>query len=1833
MAGSIYDKALEGVDAANVTPGGVPGGDKYLRALEGVAAEPRQRAATNARVLSGTSTSQAASDRKLAAEVGAPEEVVASDRENFQAVATERRVNAALQDAPNTAAWMAIATNAKIAHDSVEQLSFVERQARAFQRGNVVQDQGRAGFNLLVAPGSEGFKSDLAALDARLRALADNDGGIAGWFGSASEQIGQLFSTTTSRNVLGGAALGVGAVATGAVAAPTLAVAGGVVVAGAGLGYLAETTTVAMGQSYADLREAGVSDTYARSLAVVAGGLIGAVEVAADRVGLGQFTSGIRAAFVQDMVKRLGVTQVAGKALTEYAKTVGVQTGTEAVQEIIQITAEEVGKSLEGLEGASADQIRDRIFEAGYKAFQAATVLSTPGAVMRYRKDRQDIANAEDGLATLQEISAKVQEAPITANDPQAAIEALTGSLPEVSIPADKLAEALDKLAPDVGDALLERIGVTREALAAEVAAGNEDIVVSPAAHAAVHVQPEAFAALADHIRLDREGLTAAEAKEYAGTDLSEQAKAAAEEEQAAEAGVQDIASLPPVREGFVRFYHGAGSGKYDGGSRFVSPDFAYARDYRGEGSKVFYVDVPANDPQLRKAYDDTGTNMPAPYISFELRDELAQGLKLVPEKKPAKVAPTEITDDAISILREAGFSDLEIRKMPKKVILDLTSGEALPKGLRADADGNLIVAAEQTIGIDQMIGLQEMFKSARDTGLTQPQYEAYLAKVARAREVARNRLEDLRLRQERERLSSEYKVLYEQEREVAQQTVDNEPVYALLTSIGAERIDRQKAIDVLQFAGEGMFTGYEASDPKTIRADVEATLLPMFPKTIDGRPLFTPKGKETGLDPHILAARFGFDDALSMFQALQSAEDRTQRIQTLADRRMAEAYPDLLSSKRDVDLALEAIHTDQQGKLMMDDLNRMLIARKQGKLKHAFVKKAAQDALETKRVSEIKPATFFGAFKRKAAEVGRAVRKGDRALAVKKAFEKVVAFEMARASYKVRNEVAQDQKFLRKFLASDKGRAMADNSEAADYFDAAKWLMREYGFTEDVGQIKEDRAAEIVEQNFPEIVARLQQPRGSKAGFPVETTDMRLDDWREAAVVIRQLVGFGRDAASFSEADGVRQLSQVKAELEAVARSAQDVARTDETRNDANAPALKKAGALAANVIVPSNSLVEFTMRLLDNGKAAGKWFNATVRNVMSAEFAANRIREKFVQPHIEKLRDVLPQRPGPLGLKFDDTRSTTPGGVGVPLSVEQRIMLSLNAASPDGMKRLTEGMKLGRSYKDGSWTEANIMAEVNQLTPKQAEWVQGMLDIFNVHMWPLVEAQYRRETGKSPNKVQGQQITLNNGAVIQGGYFPLLYDRSQISYNDEAFQPQDPLSSGVGGGSRAQYDAVFSGMTKARTSFVAPLALDLSRATLVLDAHIHYITHRQAIRDMSKLFRNPELAGLISDKAGPDRMEGLKAWMRDLAANGDAGRALQIQDGVNPIVEFARQGVLISAMTYSVATFLAQPLGITSSVNQLSRTDTGKRQVAKGSLYYGRGLMDLLATGRKGMKWANDVSLVLRDRLSSVDAAIGELQRELENKASPRAKLAVAGFRALAYFQLYTVDYPTWFGAYRKAQEEGRTPQDAAVYADSILRTSQGSGALSAQSSFQRARDPWSRAVNGVMTYPTVYFNAMGEAVADLKRQKGIKGKLWTMGSTLVLMTLIPSILDTLRGNAVPEDEEDADALFWLRRVFGTQLQAFGVFGQIAGGLVQGYKPSGTLVASYAAESQKLVGALAKIWEEEELTAETARKLVKPAFVLGRIPGGSQADRFLEALEKDSENPLDYILGPPPK
>jgi hypothetical protein len=170
--------------------------------------------------------------------------------------------------------------------------------------------------------------------------------------------------------------------------------------------------------------------------------------------------------------------------------------------------------------------------------------------------------------------------------------------------------------------------------------------------------------------------------------------------------------------------------------------------------------------------------------------------------------------------------------------------------------------------------------------------------------------------------------------------------------------------------------------------------------------------------------------------------------------------------------------------------------------------------------------------------------------------------------------------------------------------------------------------------------------------------------------------------------------------------------------------------------------------------------------------------------------------------------------------------------------------------------------------------------------------------------------------------------------------------------------------------------------------------------------------------------------------------------------------------------------------------------------------------------------------------------------------------------------------------------------------------------------------------MTYPTVYFNAMGEAVSDFKRQPKMRSALWALGASTILMTVLPSVLDTLRQNATPEDLEDDEAvLFGLQRLFATFFQAFGLPGQAASTAVLGITPGVGITNSFFRDGARLANAISDMVEEGEITSENAAKLVKPAATVFRLPLGSQFERARKAAEEGSENPFDYVLGPPPK
>ena len=98
---------------------------------------------------------------------------------------------------------------------------------------------------------------------------------------------------------------------------------------------------------------------------------------------------------------------------------------------------------------------------------------------------------------------------------------------------------------------------------------------------------------------------------------------------------------VPPVKEGFTRFYHGGPPEGMEppttGGGRWTSTDYKYAQDYRsseGKPGKVWYVDIPKGDATEVSArmWDDiderVGTNAVGRYANIEVPEHWAKQMK-----------------------------------------------------------------------------------------------------------------------------------------------------------------------------------------------------------------------------------------------------------------------------------------------------------------------------------------------------------------------------------------------------------------------------------------------------------------------------------------------------------------------------------------------------------------------------------------------------------------------------------------------------------------------------------------------------------------------------------------------------------------------------------------------------------------------------------------------------------------------------------------------------------------------------------------------------------------------------------------------------------------------------------------------------------------------------------------------------------------------------------------------------------------------------------------------------------------------------------------------------
>lgn len=367
--------------------------------------------------------------------------------------------------------------------------------------------------------------------------------------GTAAALLGSMLPTVGSAVQGGlaggsaGAALGFGAtLAAGGVGAVPGAVFGAT--AGALGGGVLHSYQVNAGAAWAEYGELRSVDGQGLDPTIRKGGamLAGVLSAGLDSFGLGYLASkvpGLRAlsgdgakALVRRLLEQPSMHAAVKRFAEAYAGGIVVETGTEVLQETAQLAVGELLKVADENEFASltAEEITERLGGVAAQTARGMALLAIPGPAMSFAVDARAALQAgrqRDAYLRLGELA---KSSKLEADDPAAfgrfvaELQSETGAaVQDVLVDAEAFATFFQSQGADPALAAAE-LGVAEQYSRAAEMGG--DLAVPLEAWARRIAGSDAHAALADHVRLTPEAMTAAQARTFA-QEVEELAEAA----------------------------------------------------------------------------------------------------------------------------------------------------------------------------------------------------------------------------------------------------------------------------------------------------------------------------------------------------------------------------------------------------------------------------------------------------------------------------------------------------------------------------------------------------------------------------------------------------------------------------------------------------------------------------------------------------------------------------------------------------------------------------------------------------------------------------------------------------------------------------------------------------------------------------------------------------------------------------------------------------------------------------------------------------------------------------------------------------------------------------------------------------------------------------------------------------------------------------------------------------------------------------------------------------------------------------------------------------------
>ena len=931
------------------------------------------------------------------------------------------------------------------------------------------------------------------------------------------------------------------------------------------------------------------------------------------------------------------------------------------------------------------------------------------------------------------------------------------------------------------------------------------------------------------------------------------------------------------------------------------------------------------------------------------------------------------------------------------------------------------------------------------------------------------------------------------------------------------------------------------------------------------------PGVKREGASPWEFAARFGYDSVEEFVNEVIAAPSKSAR--------MAE----LMAAKEqefDRQYKAESLIASEEAAQVAEQMEGHIIKAMGSKdrgVPLAQIRKAASDLLAGLPIDQaINAGKFRYQAKRLAMAMNEAILRQDFQRALDLNFKLRLNMELTREAQKRKDEFDALRKNLQKFTNSKEPNPVARYGVAR--------LAMKFGLLSRSQMISRTEG----DKDLNDVTGWIEEAKA--AGYPLqydaELWQADLPSWhamnsglfRRLYSQLNSMMTVERNMRHV-EVQGRRiALDQYSGEL------AQHMLENDPNREELGF-ADDKSLVKATREFLDPLSTVNTRLKMYDGFQPLGMMWRAIMEPMSKAE--ANQI--VFFKKYGKMLNDLIQ--------KYYDRKQRVLmkdrvqiEGLPKPVSKEMCIMVGLNWGNAGNRLRLLNGFKNTQTMQ--KYGEREIMLMLEQLDENDWQFIQEVWDFFEQFKKESFDME-ERLTGVRPLEVEATPVRTKFG-TLRGGYFPIAYDPKRGA---------KAASQQVDGGRNVMMPSVFHGMMKDRTDegLGTPLLLDFGVITDKLAETAHNLCYREPVIEVAKLLRSRAVSSAFAATEGP--VVELKFWKWLSALAGEK----PTRNSMDKIASWATSRMAIFAMGFKMTTMIAQASGLLATSTQLGRKWTW------------RGISETFNGGsisRIKDMWQDTCarSPMMMGRMNSFDRDVYAMSKKLfqaghKNMALDLVKrtdawLTEHAFTLTGLVQLWMVDIPTWRGAFAKAQEElGMSPEDAALYADDVVITAQGSGATKDMADIMREKG-----FMRVMTMFYSYFSAMynmfyQQTVKTIRHPKEEWPYLASMA--FVLWFVEPALTGLATGRG-PDDDEEWHEWFLMNGV-KQPFQMIPVLRDLSGAYFNHIE--GKFGSDYRfTPAADVIGAFEKLLEhgEDLISGNNTKKAVKGlARDLGMISG----------------------------